>query len=330
MKFDRIYVEQSILDHPRTQTILASNPKAEIIHCERYGEVFNPKSQNFRFQKRKPALIIARKEGQRILPTPPDYGLGADMHFYFSHMLNCLYDCRYCFLQGMYQSANYVLFPNYEDFIQDIDATRIKHPEKELFFFSGYDCDSLAMESLTGFTDVFLPYFEDHPKAWLELRTKSVNISHLLDRSPIENVVVAFSLNPDSIAKSLELKAPPLAARLKAAEKLAQAGWKIGLRIDPIVCVSDAKEHYNQFLDTVWQHLPSPAIHSATLGSFRSPTSVFRRMENLYPEEPLFMKGMKNQNGMVAYEPSVETDLRKSVWDGLASKLPESRIFSCS
>ena len=37
-------------------------------------------------------------------------------------MLNCLYDCRYCFLQGMYRSANYVLYVNYEDFTKDIDT----------------------------------------------------------------------------------------------------------------------------------------------------------------------------------------------------------------
>ena len=31
-------------------------------------------------------------------------------------MHNCIYDCRYCFLQGMYRSAHYVVFINYEDY----------------------------------------------------------------------------------------------------------------------------------------------------------------------------------------------------------------------
>ena len=78
------------------------------------------------------------------MPTPPDYGLGADRHYYFSHMLNCLYDCRYCFLQGMYQSANYVLFVNFEDFQSDIRSIAEANPDQQHFFFSGYDCDSLA------------------------------------------------------------------------------------------------------------------------------------------------------------------------------------------
>ena len=31
-------------------------------------------------------------------------------------MLNCIYDCKYCFLQGMFNSANYLVFVNYQDF----------------------------------------------------------------------------------------------------------------------------------------------------------------------------------------------------------------------
>ncbi len=329
MNFHRIYVEKAIRSHPRSEAILNSSPKAEIIECDRYGEVFNPRSQNFRFQKTKPSLILAKKQGQRVLSTPPDYGLGADRHFYFSHMLNCLYDCRYCFLQGMYQSANYVLFPNYEDFIQDIENTVEKYSGEKCFFFSGYDCDSLAMESMTEFAKSFLPYFKSQPRAWLELRTKSVNISTLLEQEPIENVVIAFSLNPDSVAKSLEYQAPPLSARLKAMAKLAKAGWKIGLRIDPIICVKDAIAIYSEFLNTIWESIPLEAVHSATLGSFRAPIGIFKKMETLYPEEPLFIRGLKNRNGMTCYEESMESSLRESIFDQLRDRLPADRIFSC-
>ena len=40
-------------------------------------------------------------------------------------MYNCLFDCRYCFLQGMYNSSNFVIFVNYEDFF------KIRYLEKE-------------------------------------------------------------------------------------------------------------------------------------------------------------------------------------------------------
>ena len=36
-------------------------------------------------------------------------------------MLNCVYDCSYCFLQGMFNSANYLVFVNYEDYFKEIE-----------------------------------------------------------------------------------------------------------------------------------------------------------------------------------------------------------------
>src|SRR5690242_7321922 len=115
-----VYIENEIVNHPRTQRILQKIKPTHVIEYNHYKEVFNPKSQNFRIQKQEPALILAEKKGARVFQSPPGFGIGGQLNYYFSHMLNCLYDCRYCFLQGMYSSANYVVFVNFEDFMQDI------------------------------------------------------------------------------------------------------------------------------------------------------------------------------------------------------------------
>ena len=60
---DTIYIEREVLDHPRVKSILERFTNAHIIECDRYGEVFNLKGQNFRLQKQKPALILAKKYG---------------------------------------------------------------------------------------------------------------------------------------------------------------------------------------------------------------------------------------------------------------------------
>ena len=142
--FSTLYIEEQIADHPRTRDICARFPQATQVRCERYGEVFNPRSQDFRLQKQKPALILAHKHDRRVPEAPEGYGIGGRNNYYFSHMLNCLYDCRYCFLQGMYRSAHYVLYVNYEDFGNDIDAILNKADNEPCWFFSGYDCDSLG------------------------------------------------------------------------------------------------------------------------------------------------------------------------------------------
>ena len=131
-------------------------PKRSIIPIDHYGEIFNRHGQNFRLQKKKPAFILAKKQGKLLYPIPPNYGIGAQNNFYFSHILNCPYDCSYCFLQGLYRSANYVIFINFEDFQEEIIK---KIGKSKTTFFSGYDGDSLAFECRTGFLDAFLPFF---------------------------------------------------------------------------------------------------------------------------------------------------------------------------
>ena len=159
-------------------------------------------------------------------------------------MLNCVYDCRYCFLQGMYQSAHYVIFVNYEGFMQAIVDKIRAAGGASAHFFSGYDCDSLALDPVTGFVKEFLPLFRDHPQALLELRTKSTQIRSLLDLEPIPNCIVAYSFTPAEIADAIEHKAPPVSKRLRALRRLQARGWRIGLRFDPLIYQDGVSEQY--------------------------------------------------------------------------------------
>ena len=128
---DTLYIEEEIKNHSRVQEVCRRFPNASRILCGRYGEVFNRNAQNFRLQKRNPALILAKKFDHFVLDVPKGYGIGSERNFYFAHMLNCIYDCRYCFLQGMYRSAHLVFFVNYEDFQTAIEK-KIKELEAQL------------------------------------------------------------------------------------------------------------------------------------------------------------------------------------------------------
>ena len=169
-------------------------------------------------------------------------------------MLNCLYDCRYCFLQGMYSSANYVLFVNYEDFLKDIVQKTSESPEPA-WFFSGYDCDSLALDSISQFSSFFLPHFSKLSNSYLELRTKSVNIKPLLKSKAVPNIITAFSFTPQEISEQIEKGVPSVDSRIKAMKKLTSHGWPIGLRIDPIIdCIDFTDRYANLFQNIFFQY----------------------------------------------------------------------------
>lgn len=326
-----VYVEEAVREHPRTAELLSRLPRATVIGCERWGEVFNPRGQSFRLQKRAPAVVLARKHGERVLPTPAGYGLGAARNFYFSHLLNCPYDCRYCFLQGMFRSAHYVLFVNYEDFLDEIDATAAAGGDQPTWFFSGYDCDSLALDGVSGFVGAFLPRFERRPGAWLELRTKSTRIRPLLERRPAERVVVAFSLTPEPVARRWEHGAPSVERRIAAMASLQRRGWRIGLRFDPVLAYPGYRRDYRTLVERLFAALEAERVHSVSVGPFRMPRAFHRRLAALYPEEPLFAEEtVEEEGGVVMRAADADGEGVETVRSVLRDYVPEDRFFACS
>lgn len=326
---DTIYIEQDVENHPRTREICGRFPQARIIFCRHYGEIFNRKKQNFRLQKARPALILARKFKNFVLDAPRGYGIGGNHNFYFSHMLNCIYDCRYCFLQGMYRSAHYVVFVNYEDF-SDAIVEKIKERRNgSSYFFSGYDCDSLALEPVTRFADHYLPIFSQYPSAWIELRTKSTQIRGLLKIDPFPNCVVAFSFTPEEISDVLEHGAPSIDKRLAAMVKLQQHGWKLGLRFDPLIYQEHFEKLYDRLFATVFSKIRIDNLHSVSLGTLRFPESYFRNIIRLYPDERLFAGPFEQNRGLITYRSEIERSMRDYCERRLSHYVPAHILYPC-
>lgn len=296
-----LYFETAVADHPRTLDLRRRFGRLPQIEIERYGELFNRTSQNFRLQKRRPSLILAAKREGFVLPAPEICGVGEEA-FYFSHLLNCPYDCRYCFLQGMYRSANYVLFVNYEDFFAAIEQKLKERPGRRLTFYSGYDCDSLALEGLTGFAAAALPFFRGQENAVLELRTKAVPSRALQGEEAWPGALVAASLTPPAVAEVFDHGAPPIAKRIEGLAKLAAKGWPIGLRFDPLIFSDDFRPLYGELFEMVFAAVPAVSVASVGLGPFRLPSPFFRRLEKLYPDDRALQSApLEERGGTVSY-----------------------------
>ena len=327
---ETIYIEESIQNHPRTESILKKFKKSRIILINKYGEIFNKKNQNFRIQKANPCLILAHKKDNFVLPAPEGFGIGSSKNFYFSHMYNCIYDCRYCFLQGMYSSANYVIFINFEDFDIAIKKTIEKNINSNLTFFSGYDCDSLALENVTGFAKHILSIFRTHPQIEIEFRTKSIQKEPFLSIKPMKNVILAYSLMPELMSNSLDNKAPSISKRLSVISELASKGWRIGLRFDPLIYGKNWKELYKELFENIYNNIPLNCLHSVSFGSLRFPRRMYKDIFKLYPNEPLFASPLSLNNKIISYDIEIEEEMTSYCKNLSLKYISEDQIFECS
>lgn len=325
-----VYVESALLDHPYTQKVLRRLKRAEVVEIEHYGELFNRRAQNFRLQKQDSKLIIARKHRGHVLAAPEGYGLGGDHNYYFSHMLNCIYDCRYCFLQGMYQSANQVLFVNYDDFATQIRDTARQHAGQAVWFYSGYDCDSLAFDPVTGFVDYFLPVFREIENAWLEIRSKSTQIRALMKQPVNKRVVVAFSFSDAHSHERLEHGVPSIDKRIQAMKQLQLAGWPVGLRLDPLVHHDNFESAFRDLLAQIFSEINAEQLHSVSLGTFRLTRNHHRDISRLYPDEPLFAQHTELNNGIISYPLEQERQMMAFCEQQLMRYIPESSYHPCA
>ena len=62
MKIKNLYIEEDVLKDEKAIRIQKKLRYENKIICKNYREVFNPKNQNFRIQKKEPSVILAKKK----------------------------------------------------------------------------------------------------------------------------------------------------------------------------------------------------------------------------------------------------------------------------
>lgn len=161
--------------------------KAEIVYIRHYKDVFCRRRQDYEEQHHAQNLILAKKTGSLIYQgAPVCQNFGNTYFYYTSCMMNCIYDCEYCYLKGMYPSANIVIFVNIEDIFEELHRMLSEHP---VYLCVSYDTDLLAFETMTGYVREWEHFvLEENKRSTyplkIEIRTKSANVKLFDDLIP--------------------------------------------------------------------------------------------------------------------------------------------------
>jgi len=279
--FRHIYVERDILRHPITADILSKLSHASVIPIEHYKDVFNRGKQDLTLQETEPALILAKNKGTLFYPGAPVCQNFGEEHFmYTSCVMNCLYDCDYCYLQGMYPGRNVVVFVNLEDYFKELDLLLAKHP---IYLCCSYDSDLTALHGLLPHAKAFCDYAAAHPELRLELRTKSAALPFIKKLPAVQNIVMAFTLSPEAMIHRYEHYTPSLQARLRAAKEAADRGFSLRLCFDPVLDVPEASTLYSTLVDNVFSVLSPEEITDISLGVFRLSKDYLKQLKKAKP-----------------------------------------------
>jgi spore photoproduct lyase len=323
--FSHIYIEEQAAEYPLTKKITSRFPKATHVPISNYKEVFNRPRQRWDHQKQALKLILAVRNDAFLYPGSsfvPNFQ--HSRFFYTTPVLNCLYGCEYCYLQGMFPSANLVAFVNDDDFIHA--ATKEIASDQPAYLCISYDTDLLAMENIFGYCERYIDYAKNNPHVTLEIRTKSANIDALSEITPAPNVILAWTISPDHVISHYEHRTPTLTARLAAITKAHQRGWRVRLCIDPILRVDSWLHHYTELIHETFAKLTPDAIDDVSVGVFRIPSGYLRAMQENNPTSAIVHYPYTVRNQSASYTPEQHREMIETITTELQQHLPQEKI----
>lgn len=323
--FSHIYVEESVRDHELVRSILARFSKSVVIPITHYKDVFNRSRQSFGLQKSSQALILARNTGTSIFPgAPVCQDFGYDHFYYASSIRNCIFDCEYCFLKGMYGSGNIVVFVNLEDTFSELEKILKEHP---VYLCVSYDTDLIALESLTGFATRWAEFTASHEDLTIEIRTKAFR-KDIYDKIPsCDRVIFAYTLSPEEVITRYERKTASLTERLSAAACAMDRGFPVRLCFDPMIYFPNWKDSYTSMCKTVQENIDTHRLKDISLGSFRISSEYIKKLRKDFPDSAICQFPYENKDGYFQYPENIRKDMENTLLTLLQTLISKDKIF---
>ena len=220
------------------------------------------------FGEHHSAVRVSQESGN----TCPNY-------WHFSPYGFCPYDCKYCYLAatpGIRFSPTVKIFLNLSEILKEVDRIALRVGEPTAFYLGKLQ-DGLALDPLTGYSRILIPFFADHAHARLTLLTKATDVENLLNLDHRGHTILSWSLNPTEVCATFEANTPPPVARIGAMRRCAAAGYPIRAVIMPVIPVSNWQEIYDRFLHEL---LTQVRLARITLGGICSYDGALSLMES--------------------------------------------------
>ena len=328
---EKIFIQKKSRHFPLTEKILerASHIPFEIIEsAEELIAGFASKRDPLLYGKK--TLLITHQRGVFVKPCPCTPGYIGCNYFIINTDLNCPLDCTYCILQDYLSNPLITVHVNTEHLWQQMDIFLSKHHHHILRIGTGELGDSLVLDHLTERSKEMIGYFKAKKNVLFELKTKTTNISNIIATPPSPNIVIAWSLNSERIAKEEEIGAPPVYERLEAAHSVIKKGYKVAFHFDPLILYPGWEEGYTHIVDMMLTKIDPSKIAWISLGSLRFPPSLKDVILRRFPQSRiLYNELIRGTDGKFRYFKPLRIQLYESIVKNIRKSGKEIPLYFC-
>jgi len=282
-----ILIEQGEENAPVVQRARARLPHVPVRIVEKgWARDGLPAVEGDAFSLGKKQLLFTRQRSTFLEHCPAGTsGLVCCNYLVVSLISNCPMDCSYCFLQEyLANNPSLKVYTNVEDLLSQVATAIDRHPSQQFRIGTGELSDSLALDPVLGFSADLVPFFAERKNVLLELKTKTDCIDGLLSLDPKDRVVVAWSMTPAAIVDTEEHDTASFAARLAAAQRVQEVGYKLGFHFDPLIEYPDWERGYYDTISQIFATIDPRRVAWVSLGSLRMTPALRNTVRRRFPQ----------------------------------------------
>jgi DNA repair photolyase len=319
----RRYVERIIKLYPEAEVVERLNTPHNRIELNETDVLALHKAgkHTLVFGELKNAVRFSEEEGN----TCPNY-------WHFSPYGFCPYGCKYCYLagtQGVKFSPTVKIYVNLPEMLVEIDrvACRLQKPTA---FYIGKLQDALALDPLTTYSGVMIPFFAKHTFARLTMLTKSTYIDRLINMDHNSHTVLSWSVNPPEVCQIFEENVPPTEERLETMRRAASAGYPVRAVMMPIIPIEGWQEAYAAFTQRLMQTVPLQRLTLGGICSYKAARLLMERKLGIDNSVLININDKSNSpDGRARYSVSMRKEIYSHIVSVVRNIRPELELALC-
>jgi spore photoproduct lyase len=328
---EKIFIEKKSLHFPLTEKILerTSHIPSEIIENAQ-DLIVDIGAKRDPLLLGKETLLITQQRGGFVKPCPCTPGYVGCNYYIINTDLNCPLDCTYCILQNYLDNPLITVHVNTDNLWRQMDLFLSRHRQRIIRIGTGELGDSLVLDHLTDRSKELIGYFKEKKNVLFELKTKTTNITNVLECSPSENIIIAWSLSSEKIAQEEERGAPSVADRLEAAHSVMKRGYRVGFHFDPIIRYPGWEEGYAEVVDHMLTKIDVQRIAWISLGSLRFPPPLKEIILKRFPQSRiLYEELIRGQDGKLRYFKPLRIQIYRKFAEFLGEASVDIPVYFC-
>jgi spore photoproduct lyase len=328
MKIKRIFLDQSLdpsleIDHILSrleiepETVKNSQTVYDVIH-----------QSDDPISAAKSLLYITKNQGAVVRPCPGTSHYTCCDYTILHTGTFCTMDCSYCILQAYFHPPVLQYFAGMDMLKHEL--ARVFAQRKIFRIGTGEYTDSLIWEPITPSPKFLVNTFARQSNSLLELKTKTVNVTSLLDLDHNGKTVLAWSVNTPQIIRSEEKGTSSLTSRLETAKRCESKGYKLAFHFDPLVLYDGCESAYELVIHDIFSHVRPDSIVWISLGSFRFMPSLKQIIEKRFAASTIcygeFISGLDNK---MRYFKPLRIQLYKKLAALIKAYAPDVLVYFC-